>query len=125
MGNPTYITLTSSGSSPWWSTNWRGVSDFNIGLAVNASTSVTGNWQIDVTMDDPFGVFPSTIGSSAPLVFQSSQIAGGSTAVAGFGPAGSSVSTIGNITAPIQALRLTTASTGGVTTLTVLQSGRA
>jgi len=118
MGNPTYITVvTSTGSSPWWITNWQGLAPFNIGLAIRANST---SWQIDVTMDDPTGVFPSSAG---PTVFQSSQCAGSGSSVVGIALAsGSSGNFVGSITMPIAALRLTNNSTQAAT-MTVLQSG--
>lgn len=114
MANPAYITVSSAGSSPWYSINYHGYPPVNIGLAVRAGST---NWQIDVTMDDPFGDAGGIFNSSAgPTVFQSSQTNG--TALSGSG------NSIGCILQPIAALRLTVNSTtSGVATLTVLQAG--
>lgn len=109
MGNPTYLTLSASGSSPWFSVDWM-MNPINIGLAVRTS-ALSSNWQVDVTMDDPFGTFPSSAG---PTIFASSQV-GTLT--------GGSSNAIGAILQPIAALRLTLSSSGGAATLTVLQSG--
>lgn len=110
MGIPTYVTLTSSGSSPWISVNYHTISDINIGIAIRTN-ALSSNWQIDVTMDDPFGTYPSSAG---PTVFQSSQVGGIS---------GGSSNSIGAISNPIAAFRLTTSSTGGAVTMTALQAG--
>lgn len=103
---PHYVTVTSSGSSPWQSVGWN-VSPINIGFGVRTN-GLSSNWQIDITMDDPFGSYPSSAG---PTVFQSSQFSGGSS------------NAIGAITQPIAAWRLTLSSTGGTATATALQAG--
>lgn len=106
---PIYVTQTSSGSSPWKLVNWH-VTPINIGFAVR-TTGLTSNWQIDVTMDDPTGTYPSSAG---PTVFASSlfgTISGGST------------NGVGAITTPIAAWRVTNASTAGTVTVTALQAG--
>lgn len=108
---PRYITLSASGSSPWQPVNWH-TTPINIGLATRVS-ALSSQAQIDVTLDDPFGTYPSSAG---PTVFLSSQCAGGGIAL-------SSVGGIGAITQPIAALRLTNNSTGGAITLTILQAG--
>ena len=90
---PNYTTtLTSSGSTPWKQTAWW-VSPFALGIAVYSSI---GTWQIDITMDDVTRTFPDPI-SSAPVVFQSSQLGTGSNLAAGTGNA------IGWIITPIGA----------------------
>ena len=110
MGIPRYITVTSTSSSPlsspWFSVDWY-ANPINIGLAVISNSSA---WNVDVTMDDPFGNYPSSAG---PTVFTSTATSGGGIA------AGSTVSAIGAITTPIAALRLTVSSSG-TSTLTVL-----
>jgi hypothetical protein len=107
---PQYVTVTSSGSSPWRLTNWHATLPMNIGFGVRTS-ALSSNWQIDVTMDDPFGTFPSSAG---PTIFQSSQVGGIS---------GGSSNSIGSITTPIAAWRVTNTSTGGTVTVTALQIG--
>lgn len=109
---PRYVTLSSSGSSPWQLLNWHGTLPFSVGLATRVA-SLSSQYQIDVTMDDPTNTYPSSAG---PTVFLSSQAAGGGIAL-------SSVGGIGAITQPIAALRLTNNSTGGAVTLTILQAG--
>jgi hypothetical protein len=113
---PIYVTVSSSGgtnSSPWKLANWH-VTPINIGIQVQSSG---GNWQIDVTLDDPTRAYPNP-SSSSPTIFQSSQCAGGGVAAA----AGNAV---GVITQPIAAWRLTSTSTtlGGTITASVLQAG--
>jgi hypothetical protein len=51
----TYVTQSSSGSSPWKLTNTARTGQFQMTLAI-ASAGVP--WQIDVTADDPTGRFP-------------------------------------------------------------------
>lgn len=106
---PRYLTLSSSGSSPWQLVGWY-ATPINIGFALRTA-SLSSTWQIDVTMDDVTDAFPSSAG---PTIFQSSQVGG---------PAGSSVNAIGAITQPIAAWRLTNNSRGGSVTVTALQAG--
>src|SRR5262249_8081610 len=108
---PRYVTVTSSGSSPWQTTNWH-ITPFKITFSGRAS-GLRSNWQLDVTMDDPSGVYPSTAG--APLIFGASQIS------SALGVTSSNV--IGSITVPITAWRVTNSSTGGAITVTALQAG--
>jgi hypothetical protein len=82
----------------------------NIGFGVRTN-GLSSSWQIDVTMDDPTGTFPSSAG---PTVFQSSQVGGIS---------GGSSNAVGSITTPIAAWRVTNNSTGGTVTVTALQAG--
>ena len=109
---PIYVTQTSSGSSPWKLTNWQSNGLMHIGFASRVS-GLSSQYQIDITLDDPTGVFPS---SARPTVFQSSQAAGG-------GLATSSIGGIGAITQPIAAWRVTNNSTAGTVTVTALQAG--
>jgi hypothetical protein len=101
---PIYVTVTSSGSSPWKLTNWH-ANPVNLGIGVRTS-GLTSNWQLDVTLDDPTNTFPSSAG---PTIF-SSLVSGSTNAIA-------------SITFPIAAWRLTNTSTAGTVTATVLQSG--
>lgn len=116
---PRYITLTSSGSSPWMLINWQRTSQFAIGVSVSASGS--SGYQIDVTMDDPQRVFPNpyiTLTSTNPVtIFASSQVGGPAVNTA------AATNVIGSITTPITALRLTSNSTGGTITMTVFEPG--
>ena len=63
---PLYITLSSSGSSPWKQTNWDGESPMQIAFAVLSTGG--SSWAIAVTYEDPTGTYPSPI-SSAPTGF--------------------------------------------------------
>jgi hypothetical protein len=108
---PIYVTVTSSGSSPWKLVNWH-TTPINIGFASKVA-SLSSQYQIDITMDDPTNTYPSSAG---PTVFLSSQAAGGGIAL-------SSLGGIGVITQPIAAWRVTNNSTGGTVTVTALQAG--
>lgn len=108
---PRYVTVTSSGSSPWQLVNWH-VTPINISFATRVA-ALSSQYQIDITLDDPTGVYPSSAG---PTVFLSSQAAGG-------GIARSSIGGLGVITQPIAAWRITNNSTSGSVTVTELQSG--
>lgn len=111
---PIYVTVTSSGSSPWKLTNWHATNPMQIGFGVRTS-GLTSNWQIDVTMDDPTGTYPSSAG---PTIFQSSQTSSGPGIING----GSS-NAIGSILTPVAAWRITNTSTAGTVTVTALQVG--
>jgi hypothetical protein len=107
---PIYVTLSSSGSSPWKITNWQGAPPMQIGFAVTAS-NLSSNWQIDVTLADPTNTYPSTV----TTVFQASQVGG---------PAASSISGVGSIsTCPIAAWRATLNSSTGSIHVAALQAG--
>ncbi|MBR1298552.1 hypothetical protein [Bradyrhizobium sp. AUGA SZCCT0042] len=107
---PVYVTLSSSGSSPWRLTNWHGNPPMSIGFAVTVA-SLSSTWQLDVMMVDPTNTYPSTVST----VFQASQVGG---------PAASSTNGIGAIsTCPIAAWRLTNNSTGGAVHVAALQVG--
>lgn len=101
---PIYVTVTSSGSSPWKLTNWQ-IGTFNIAFGVRTS-GLTSNWQIDMTVDDPTNTYPSSAG---PTIF-SSLVSGSTNALAA-------------ITTPIAAWRVTNTSTAGTVTVTALQAG--
>jgi hypothetical protein len=107
---PIYLTLTSTGSTPWKQTNWHCTGPMNIGVSVVGNSSTT--WQVDYTVDDPTGAYPNpTLGSSSPTVFSSFN--GSSNAYASF-------------TTPVAAIRLTMnalSSAGGKVTATILQVG--
>jgi hypothetical protein len=62
---PIYITLTSTGSSPWKMTNWFG-SPQQIGFQVISTGG--SSWFISGTLEDPTGVFPNP-NSSTPTAF--------------------------------------------------------
>lgn len=108
---PVYITLASSGSSPWKLTNWHCTGPMNIGVSVVGNS--TSTWQIDYTVDDPTGAYPNpTLGTSAVTVFSTTS--------------GSSTATYASFTTPVAAIRLTVSalsSAGGAVTATILQTG--
>jgi hypothetical protein len=107
---PIYITLSSSGSTPWKLTNWHSGPSMQIGFAITVA-GLSSTWQLDVMLADPTSVFPSTVST----VFQASQVGG---------PAASSINAIGAIsTVPIAAWRLTNNSTGGSVHVAALQVG--
>lgn len=82
-----------------------------IGFGIRVS-SLSSQYQIDVTLDDPTGTYPSSAG---PTVFSASAIGG---------PVTSSQNQIASIsTCPVAAWRLTNNSTGGTVTASILQSG--
>lgn len=108
---PIYVTQTSSGSSPWKLVNWDGYPPMQIGFGIRVA-SLSSQYQIDVTMDDPSNTYPSSAG---PTVFSASAIGG---------PVTSSQNQIASIsTCPIAAWRVTNNSTGGAVTVTALQAG--
>lgn len=108
---PRYITVTSSGSSPWQLTNWHGFPPMQLGFGIRVA-SLSSQYQIDVTLDDPTSTYPSSAG---PTVFSASAIGG---------PVTSSQNQIAGIsTCPIAAWRVTNNSTGGSVAVSVLQAG--
>src|SRR4051794_8618343 len=108
---PRYVTLSSSGVSPWQLTNWHGFAPMQLGFGIRVA-SLSSQYAIDVTLDDPGTTFASSAG---PTTFSASAIGG---------PATSSQNQIASIsTAPIAAWRLTNNSTGGSVTVTFMQVG--
>lgn len=107
---PLYVTLTSSGSSPWKLVNWH-TTPINIGVSVVGNS--TSTWQIDYTVDDPTGAYPNpTLGASGVTVYSTTN--------------GSSTATYATLTTPVAAIRITMnalSSAGGKVTGTILQSG--
>jgi hypothetical protein len=107
---PTYTTLTASGSGPWKVVNWH-VTPINIGVSVTNNSSST--WQIDYCADDPSGAFPNPVlGSSGVTVYSTTS--------------GSSQTVYATLTTPIAAIRLTMnalSSAGAKVTASFLQSG--
>ena len=60
---PIYLTLSSSGSSPWKLTNWHCDGPMNIGVSVACNS--TSTFEIDYTVDDISGTYPNpTLGAS-------------------------------------------------------------
>lgn len=108
---PVYLTLSSTGSSPWKLTNWQCTGPMNIGVSVVGNS--TSTWQIDYTVDDPSGAYPNpTLGASSPTVFSSMN--------------GSSTATYATFSTPVAAIRLTMnalSSAGGKVTASILQAG--
>jgi hypothetical protein len=115
---PTYITLTSSGtSSPWKVVNWQSDALQQISFAVISAGSC---YAISVTLEDPTNVYPSP-NSSLPTAFTA--FVGASNA---FFTLGSSVTL--PIGPPIAAYQITAgalSTLGGVTKITAIsmQSG--
>jgi hypothetical protein len=62
---PIYVTLSSSGSSPWKLTNWH-CTPQQISFAVLSTGG--SSWAISFTFEDPSGAYPSP-NSSAPTGF--------------------------------------------------------
>jgi hypothetical protein len=108
---PTYVTLTSSGPSPWKLANWHATGPQQFGFAVLSTGGSSGT--IDVAMEDPLGIYPSPV-SSAPTAFVFATWGAAATALTGF----SSFS--------IAAYRLTVnslSSVGAKVTLATVQAG--
>jgi len=81
-----------------------------IGFGIRVSALST--YQIEVTLDDPTGIYPSSAG---PTIFSASAIGG---------PVTSSQNQIGAISnCPIAAWLLTNNSTGGAVTVAAVQAG--
>src|ERR1700761_8612864 len=62
---PRYLTLASSGSSPWQLTNWQ-IAPQQISFTVLSTGG--SSWSVDVCYEDPSGVYPSPR-SSTPTPF--------------------------------------------------------
>lgn len=128
---PKYATLSSSGSTPWFQVDWWR-NPIQLGVQVTSNSS-TPNWSIDVTMDDPTGLYPNpTLNSGQPAGSAPGQIGGKSVNVfaastllgsSNLASSVSSANAIGVINQPIAAWRLTQNSTSGTITATVLQAG--
>lgn len=112
---PIYVTLSSSGSSPWKLANWHATGPQQFGFAVLSTGG--SSWTIDVTLEDPTRVFPNP-NSSTPTAFV-------------FATGGSSVAAAANqltgfSSFSIAAYRLTLnvqSSAGAVVTLATVQAG--
>lgn len=110
---PIYVTLTSSGSSPWKLANWHCTGPQQFGFAYLSTGG--GNWQIDVTLEDVTRVYPNP-NSTSPTAFQ--LITASSTTAAN--------QVTGLTSFAIAAWRLTVntpSSAGAVSTLIGLQAG--
>jgi hypothetical protein len=62
---PIYVTLSSSGSSPWKQTNWHSTPQE---ISFTVLSTGGSSWAIDITYEDPTGTYPSPR-SSAPTSF--------------------------------------------------------
>ncbi len=112
---PIYITLTSTGSSPWKPTNWQ-IAPQQISFAVISSGG--SSYFISGTLEDPSRTYPSPV-SSSPTPF--TIFTGSSNAMFGMG---SSIGSV--IDEPIAAFQFTLnsqSSAGAPVTLIALQSG--
>jgi hypothetical protein len=113
---PIYITLTSSGSSPWKVPNWHATPQEISFQVISAGSS----YIISATLEDPTGTYPSP-NSSAPTAF--TMFTGSSNAIFTLG---SSVTfPIGKPIAGYQVTLNALSTLGGATKITVvaLQSG--
>lgn len=112
---PIYITLTSSGSSPWHLANWQsnGLQQFGFAVLTSGASAGISSGTIDVCMEDPQNVFPSP-NSSLPTPF----------VAATWGASNSFLTGLSTIS--IAAFRLTVnslSSAGAKITLAAIQSG--
>ncbi len=125
---PHYVSIPSSflNSSPW-----QVMDAFRDPPSVTIAIQSSGaNWQVDVAVDDPTGVFPNpTLNSSVAHApgqsFAANVTTFPSTAFAGGGVPPGAGNAVGVITQAISAIRLTTTSStpGGPVTMTWLQPG--
>lgn len=109
---PIYVTLSSSGSSPWKLTNWQIVPQ-QISFAVLSTGG--SSWSIDVTYEDATAIYPSPR-SSAPTAF--SLLTGSSNQVVTIGT-NSSIGPIAGYRFNLNSL----SSVGASVTLVVNQAG--
>jgi hypothetical protein len=110
---PIYVTMTSSGSSPFKLGNWNAMSVMQFGFQVNSTGG--SNFQIDATLEDPTLSYPNP-NSSTPTTFTLATAS--STAATPF--------VVGISSIAIAAWRLTVntpSSAGAKVTLIALQSG--
>jgi hypothetical protein len=112
---PQYITLSSTGSSPWKTVNWHATPQ-----EISFSVISTGgsSYFISATLEDPSGTYPSPV-SSAPTAF--TIFTGSSNAIFSLG----SSATV-PLTEPIAAYQFTLnsqSSAGAKVTLVSMQSG--
>ncbi|WP_426418471.1 hypothetical protein [Bradyrhizobium genosp. A] len=111
---PRYITLTSTGSSPWQLADWE-ITPQQISFAVISSGG--SSYFISATLEDPTGTYPSPV-SSSPTAF--TLFTGSSNAMFALGS--SAVAPIGSIAGYRFTLN-TQSSAGAPVTLVALQSG--
>lgn len=78
---PIYLTLSSSGSSPWKTTNWHSNGLQQFGFAILSTGGSSGT--IDIAMEDPQGVYPSP-NSSLPTAFVFATWGASATLLSGF-----------------------------------------
>lgn len=112
---PRYLTLTSTGSTPWQVTNWQAAPQ-QISFAVISSGG--SSWFISATLEDPTGTYRSPV-SSAPTAF--TLFTGSSNSLFALGS--SAVAPIGAPIAGYQFTLNTQSSAGAVVTLVMLQPG--
>ncbi len=130
---PTYTSLSSSGSTRWFQSDWWRNPISPLGISVISSGGAA--WTLDVTLDDPSGQFPNpllnpgapsgagpgTIGGKNVTVYNSSQIFGSSQSG---GSSGGVTAQAFAITQPIAAWRLTLNNSSlGPVAATMLQGG--
>lgn len=111
---PIYVTLTSTGPSPWKTTNWHATPQ-QISFAVLSTGG--SSWFVDVAFEDPQNVYPSP-NSSLPTPF--TILTGSSNQFTSLSPGSSTLPT------PIAAYRLTLnsqSSAGARVTLVSMQAG--
>lgn len=111
---PRYITLSSSGSSPWQVVNWHGMPQQYGFTAIGNPLSSNSSFSVDCTLEDPTKTYPSPISSGPIVAF--SPISGSA----------SSVLTVGLTSIAIAAFRLTVnalSSAGASVTLASVQAG--
>src|SRR3954465_5367697 len=107
---PIYLTLTSTGPSPWKLTNWHAQP---MQLAFHVISTGGSSWFISGTLEDPTGVYPNP-NSSTPTPF--TIFTGSSNIYVSLGTSG----------VPIAAYQFTLntqSSAGAKVTLVTLQSG--
>ena len=112
---PQYITLTSTGSSPWKLVNWQATPQ-EVQFAVLSTGG--SSYFISVTMEDPTNVYPSP-NSSTPTAF--TVFAGSSNALFELGS--STTLPVGNPIAAYQFTLNTQSSAGARVTLVSMTAG--
>jgi len=108
---PVYVTLSSSGSSPWHLANWHVTGPQQFGFAVLSTGGSSGT--IDVCLEDPQNIYPSP-NSSLPTAFTLASWGASATLLTGL------------TSLAIAAFRLTMnsqSSAGAKVTLATVQSG--